>query len=106
MSTTIFCTFEQQDLADLAMGHVRQIRGVKSIHYVIDHAAHQRTRGATNSVSDGMTASWGLFGTNAVSTGDTPSLPASVKITCDDAARRRVVSMLVNMHAYKIVTTP
>lgn len=103
MSATIFCTFEQQDLADLAMGHVRQIRGVKTIHYIVDHSAGQRLENATNRGDDTFFG-FGFFGMTASYGAEVPSMPASVKITCDDAARQEVVSTLVNLHAYKIVT--
>ena len=105
MSATIFCTFEQQDLADLAMGKIRQIPGVMTIHYIIDHAAHQRLRGAVSVMGGAM--SYGLVGISSVeNTATPPPQPATVKITCSDKARKTVVSTLVNLHAHKIITTP
>lgn len=105
MSATIFCTFEQQDLADLAMGKIRQIPGVITIHYIIDHTAHQRSRGAVNAIEGAL--GYGLVGMyGAANTAIAPPTPATVKITCSDKARKTVVSALVNLHAHKITTTP
>lgn len=111
MSSTIFCVFEQQDLADLAMGHVRRIRGVQSIHYIgmRDHSGSM-LRGGDGPGVVSMAAAPGNMNFGAVwrnADGDAParglpSPPVSVRIVCADSARTRVEAMLVNMHAHRI----
>jgi len=85
MSATIFCTFEQQDLADLAMGKLRaSTKGIKTIHYITGN----RRGSAINAV-------------NTIS----PSQPVTVKIVCTEGTANTVVARLVNLHAYEIITT-
>ena len=85
MSVTIFCNFEQQDLADLAMGKLRaSTKGIQTIHY-INTNRHASTVNATNTIS--------------------PSSPVTVKIVCTDNTANTVVARLVNLHAYQIITT-
>lgn len=101
MSTTIFCTFDQQDLADLAMGELRNTTvGVKSIHYV--NGFNSRTNGLNKGNAND---SWmGLFPLQDTTSSVMPSRPANVKIVCSDAAAKTVKSKLVNLRAYEIVT--
>ena len=85
MSATIFCNFEQQDLADLAMGRLRaSTKGIKSIYYVTGHK-HGSALNAVNGVQ--------------------PSHPVTVKIVCTESNASAVVSRLVNLRAYQIITT-
>lgn len=101
MSTTIFCTFEQHDLADLAVGELRKsVAGIKSIHYVegFNSESNIFNRGTVNN-------SWaGLFpietGVNGVIM---PSRPVNIKIVCSDTAAKAVEARLVNLRAYQIV---
>lgn len=101
MSTTIFCTFDQQDLADLAMGDLRAtITGIKSIHYM---NGYNQRGGATNSVT--ADDSWvGIFPPRSVMNADMPARPVNVRIVCSDASAKAVKSRLVNLRAYQIVT--
>lgn len=107
MSTTIFCSFDQQDVADLAVGQLRNtIHGIKSIHYIQGHNTqrHTSTNSFDNSSIGGffaVTDDWAF--TSAIGV---PSQPITVKIICEDSCRRQIMSKLVNMHAYKIVATP
>ena len=95
MSTTIFCTFDQQDLADLAMGRLRSsVQGIHSIHFIEQEAQNS----AHNNAGIGY-----LFGNYFQNTALQPSRPVSVKIVCDDGVRNMVRARLVNLHAYKIV---
>jgi len=85
MSVTIFCTFEQQDLADLAMGKLRaSTKGIKTIHYITGN----RRGSAVNAV-------------NSIS----PSNPVTVKIVCTEGTASTVAARLINLHAYQIITT-
>lgn len=101
MSTTIFCTFDQQDLADLAMGDLRTaIAGIKSIHYINGYDARDNmfTSGTIND-------SWiGVFPLRSAMHTDVPSRPVNVKIVCADTAAKEVKARLVNLRAYQIVT--
>ncbi|MDL2232777.1 hypothetical protein LJC63_04260 [Ruminococcaceae bacterium OttesenSCG-928-L11] len=106
MSATIFCTFDQQDLADLAMGRLRNsVRGIHSIQYLADFgdSFHNRAKDR-DSFFAGPAMAWGMAGGyNNASV--QPSRPVSVKIVCDDAAKSQIVGRLVNLHAYKIVAS-
>lgn len=101
MSTTIFCTFDQQDLADLAMGDLRStIAGIKSIHYINGYNSKQNAFTA-----DRVNDSWiGIFPLRSAMHYDMPSRPVNVKIVCADSAAKTVKSRLVNLRAYQIVT--
>jgi hypothetical protein len=102
MSSTIFCTFDQQDVADLAMGRLRNsVRGIHSIQYLSDYG---------NRASNQRDSTPWLFGFSNMSGyqngyGVQPSRPASVKIVCDDSVRDLVMGRLVNLHAYRIVAS-
>lgn len=102
MSSTVFCTFDQQDVADLAMGRLRStVRGIHSIQYLTDYATQ-----STNDY-DGNTFLFGfsnLYGPQN-SAGVQPSRPVSVKIVCDDTVKDLVAGRLVNLHAYRIVAS-
>ena len=83
MSATIFCTFEQQDFADLAAGRLKAPGfGVRSIHYVADNRAPEFT--------------------SAV--GETPARPVTMRIVCSENTAAAVKAKLVNLHGYQIVT--
>ena len=85
MSATIFCNFEQQDLADLAMGKLRNsTKGIKTIHYING----KRRGNAINAVGS-----------------LSPSQPVTVRIVCTESTATTVVAKLVNLHAYQIITT-
>lgn len=105
MSSTIFCTFDQRDLADLAMGQLRQIPGVTGIRYVIGQTAEGRNHGAVQKTAHPY-GLWGSIASEGMSTQPIPSEPAGIKITCDESVRKRVESVLINMHAYRIVSAP
>lgn len=108
MDTTIFCTFDHQDLADLAMGHIRAVHGVKTIHYVYDRNTRReghRTAGAVNS-TDSNGFGWGFTNMGADLGHPREPLPVSMKITCSTVAKNTVVSRLVNQHASHIIVTP
>ncbi len=101
MSTTIFCTFEQQDIADLAMGDLRNATiGIKSIHYVGGYNSRTNILNASTTNN-----SWGsvlpIRGTMEV---EVPSRPVNVKIVCSDASAESVKSRLINLRAYQIIT--
>lgn len=101
MSTTIFCTFDQQDLADLAVGELRATTvGIKSIHYV---GGFNSSKTALN--ASAINNSWaGLFPIQSAGDVIMPSQPANIKIVCSDSAANAVKARLVNLHAYQIVT--
>lgn len=102
MSSTVFCTFDQQDVADLAMGRLRStVQGIHSIQYLTDYA--------TQSIDHHEGGSWLLGFNNLYShqngVGVQPSRPVSVKIVCDDSVKELVAGRLVNLHAYRIVAS-
>lgn len=100
MSTTIFCTFEQQDLADLAVGKLRNfVTGIKSIHYIGGYSTYS----SDNSGAFGFN-SWNGASGSGISPA-APSRPVTVKIVCSDASAPKVKSRLINMRAYQIITT-
>lgn len=103
MSVTIFCTFEQQDLADLAAGRLRATTaGIKSIYYLAGYGGHpDALRSNPKTVSNAA-----VFPV-IQATNDTPapSRPVTLKIVCTDASCNTIISRLVNMHAYQIITT-
>jgi hypothetical protein len=109
VSTTVFCTFDQQDIADLAMGRLRNsVKGIHSFEYLSEYG--QDFSNHTNQDYN-FISGWGLF-SNATSgsglgggAGVQPSHPVSVKITCDDNVKDMIVSKLVNLHAYRIVAS-
>jgi hypothetical protein len=83
MNATIFCTFEQQDYADLAAGRLKAPElGVRSIHYI----ASYRNPGLTSSV------------------GEAPEGPVTMRIVCAESTAAAVTAKLVNMHGHQIVT--
>lgn len=101
MSTTIFCKFEQQDLADLAVGELRKTTvGIKSIHYVEGFNSTENILNRSTVIN-----SWGgVFPlTSSVNDVIMPSRPVSIKVVCSDAAAKSVESRLVNLRAYEIV---
>ncbi|MCL2057006.1 MAG: hypothetical protein FWH02_07305 [Oscillospiraceae bacterium] len=103
MSATIFCTFDQQDLADLAIGRIRS--GVKGIHDVkylngFEDSGHSAT-GGDNAGFFGWAVPFGYTNNAAIR----PSRPVDVKIVCDDSVRHQIAARLVNQHAYKIVVS-
>lgn len=95
MSTTVFCTFEHQDLADLAVGKLRDlVSGVRSIHYIREY------RPSTDILNrSGATNMWSGIVDAAL------PRPVTVKIVCSDSAAPAVKARLINMHAYRIITT-
>jgi len=101
MSTTIFCTFDQQDLADLAMGKIKDtVSGIKNIEYVVDYDSV--TSGVDK--APGFLFNFGIFAASTYTSANVkPSRPVTVKITCDVYSGEIVVSHLMNMHAYNIV---
>lgn len=106
MSATIFCTFEQQDLADLAMGSIQAVEGVTGIHYVVDHHAHQQQQEDIFPVANNVMGMFGLFVPEMNTAQAAPSQPTTLKITCADSARQRTMNLLINLHAYRIVSIP
>lgn len=116
MSTTVFCTFDQRDIADLAIGRLRSsIRGIHSIEYLSNDSGGENGTGSRYNFISG----WGLFSSDPYpsaqfaslqpvaipvrnNTSITPSNPASVKIVCEDGSKDAVMSKLVNLHAYNI----
>lgn len=108
MSTTIFCTFDQQDMADLAIGKLRSsVHGIHSVEYLSDYRSHSYNEPRNALRPMGVwgygIGSWGYGFDN--SSGVQPSHPVSVKIVCDEGVRQHVVGKLVNLHAYKIVSS-
>jgi hypothetical protein len=102
MSSTIFCTFDQQDMADLAMGRLRNsIRGIHSIQYLSDYGSRASNRQDSSPWFFGFSNMAGYQNNYGVQ----PSRPASVKIVCDDSVRDQVMGRLVNLHAYRIVAS-
>jgi hypothetical protein len=103
MSSTIFCTFDQQDVADLAMGRLRNsVRGIHSIQYLSDYGSRASNRQDSGSWLLGFS---NMAGSYQNTYGVQPSRPASVKIVCDESARDQVMARLVNLHAYRIVAS-
>lgn len=97
MSTTIFCNFDQQDLADLAVGRLRASSlAIRSIHYI---------GGFKPDVERTATASAFVTGFTGMTGPQIPSPPVTIKIVCADSAAAAVKSKLINMHAYQIITT-
>ena len=87
MSTTIFCTFGGQDEADFAQARIRGAHaGVESVTQVTGYGQ------ATGPL---MMQNGQAFGRDV-----------TLRIVCTDAARRAVLSRLVNLHASGIITTP
>jgi hypothetical protein len=83
MNSTIFCTFEQQDFADLAAGRLKAPElGVRSIHYV----AGYRNPGFTSSVEEAL------------------ERPVTMRIVCAENTAAAVKARLVNLHGYQIIT--
>jgi hypothetical protein len=81
MSATIFCTFEQQDYADLAAGRLKAPElGVRSIHYVADYG------------NPGFTSSVG-----------SAEKPVTMRIVCGEQTAAAVRARLVNLHGYRII---
>ena len=127
MSKTIFCTFEQQDLADIAMGRLRSdVAGIQSIQYVQGRGGQRQTQNkphddgvpfaATSAIggfwpveafaSTSQTAPLGAGAFLPVGSASSSPVagPVTVKIVCDQQSQKNVVSKLVNLHAQKIVS--
>lgn len=105
MSTTIFCIFEQQDLADLAVGKLRDsVLGIKSIYYVGGFNAAS-TPLNSSTTRDMSVIAGGIFGEMTMSSPPVPSRPATVKIVCADAAADAIKAKLINLHAHEIITS-
>ena len=97
MSATIFCSFDQQDLADLAIGRLRQsVPGVRDVRYL--SGSPERHKGRSSAALSMM-----LNVTGSLEANVQPSHPVDVRIICDEAVRDTVASRLVNLHAYRIV---
>jgi hypothetical protein len=102
MNRTVFCTFDHRDIADLSMGKLKAaVPGVLSANYVDD---------GYGSINGGYQNNVGGFHitTAASSVSDTvlrPARPITLKIVCDENSQQRVVSKLINLHAYRIVAT-
>lgn len=121
MSTTIFCSFDQQDLADLAVGTLRASSlEIRSIHYIggfkprrereltvipPSNVAALGFAGGTmgNMQAQVPPAAFGLEDTQPPL--QMPSQPVTVKIVCSDSSATAVKSRLINMRAYQIITT-
>jgi hypothetical protein len=83
MSATIFCTFEQQDFADLAAGRLKAPElGVRSIHYVAGYNAP----------------------VYSAAVGEVPARPVTMRISCAESTAAAVKARLVNLHGYQIIT--
>lgn len=94
MSATIFCTFEQQDLADLAVGKLRATtKGIKSIHYITGSREQLHPNVQNSFIGEIFT---NIYAAPA------PSRPVTVKIVCNSTAAHEVTAKLINMHAYGI----
>ena len=108
MSATIFCSFDQQDLADLAMGRLRQtVTGIRDVRYLFDAPthAHERHEGRGSGIPGQLSPlSMMLNVHGSLEANVQPSRPISVRIVCDDAVRDTVAGKLVNLHAYHITT--
>ena len=103
MSATIFCSFDQQDLADLAIGRLRQsVPGVRDVRYL--SGSPERHKGRSSAVPGQLSPlSMMLNVTGSLEANVQPSHPVDVRIICDEAVRDTVASRLVNLHAYRIV---
>jgi len=106
MNRTVFCTFDHRDIADLSIGKLKAaIPGVLSAGYVDDGYGDTSGGGYTNTLGGGVafTSAAALSGvSNAVVR---PARPVTLKIVCSESAQQRVVSKLINLHAYRIVAT-
>lgn len=113
MSSTIYCSFDQQDMADLAIGHIRQMSGVIAIDYSVDSGANSHSdyagEGVNSVVGWGSPfLAWGnFFGFNVYenTASAAPSRPASVRVVCEDRALKSIRARLVNMHARDIIVS-
>ncbi|MCL2068523.1 MAG: hypothetical protein FWH00_01355 [Oscillospiraceae bacterium] len=106
MNRTVFCTFDHRDLADISIGRLKsEVPGVLSVSYVDDgYGGIHENSGYTNTA-----AAFNLFpafGTAGYSNAAVrPSRPVTLKIVCNENSQQRVVSKLINLHAYRIVST-
>ena len=107
MKSTVFCSFDHMDMADIALGRLRsEIKSIYQIDYInnagLNRTEHPRT-----------TIPWmgGFVNDNYANAehrntgGITPPRPVTVKIICNSKVRDRVISKLVNLHAYGVVTS-
>ena len=102
MSATIFCTFDQQDIADLAMGRIRgSINGIHDVQYLNDFGANP----TNHRDGDSSFFGWAIPLGYSNSVGVQPSRPVNVKIVCDEYVKDQVTARLVNQHAYRIVVS-
>jgi hypothetical protein len=108
MNRAVFCTFDHRDIADLSIGKLKAaVPGVKSVSYVDEgfagiHGGYQNNV-ITGDISDYRSASWlsGSYPDNSIR----PARPVTLKIICDEHSQQKVVSKLINLHAYRIVAT-
>lgn len=100
------------------MGAIRRVMGVRSIHYVFHGGRRQKdtANAPVASYNPGMgmaDSSMGGFAMGWIPT-VAPSgeyeqqdhLPVRVKIHCDAKVRDKIVRMLVNQRAHRILVTP
>jgi len=111
MNRTVYCTFDQRDLADIAMGKLRAaVPGVKAVSYV-DAGLNSGYDGGYNNTGQ-RGAYFGAVGygnifpaipTAFANTAIRPARPVTVKIVCDEGSQKKVTSKLINLRAYRIV---
>lgn len=112
MSKTIYCAFDDCDLADLAMGSLQRagfaIQSIETIGNVHEDDSYH-PEPATPDLAilpglDGNVLLPGIFSsqdpTNAAGPAGSPS--ATIKIVCDDRACQPIVSKLVNFGAHRV----
>jgi len=106
MNRTVFCTFDHRDIADLSMGKLKAaVPGVLSVSYV-DDGYGSIDNGYTNTLSGGRVSFAAAATLSGVSNSVVrPARPVTLKIVCDESSQQRIVSKLINLHAYRIVAT-
>ena len=106
MSCTVYCTFDQRDLADIAVGKLRvAVPGVKAVSYVDGAGDGYDAGGYKNSYPGavGYGASVPPAPSAFVNTAIRPARPVTVKIVCDAGLQQKVTSKLINLRAYRII---
>lgn len=124
INRTVYCSFDHRDLADLAMGKLRNsVSKIKSISYIKGSENYGDDFDIAMPIPVGTNAGMGMGIADGAgvggalpflgfiptagyhnNTGVRPSRPVTAKIVCDESVVHQVTSKLVNLHAYRIVS--